>query len=313
MSNRLYKGDCLEIMKDIPDRSVDMILCDLPYGTTKCKWDMVIPFEPLWEHYERIIKDNGAIVLFATEPFTSKAITSNIKLFRQKLTWLKTRPTNVFNAKKQFMNWTEDIIVFYKKLPAFNPQMRTDGEFSGIKVQHTKTNRASGVFTKTGEMEGYIHASNNGLFYPKTVLEFSNVNHGTSCYHPTQKPVALLEYLIKTYTNEGETVLDNCMGSGSTGVACINTKRKFIGIELDDKYFNLAKNRIEDIAKCDKGCDWILYKKQSCFSATYECSNCGKCFKIERIPDYCYYCGAEIKNLHYDWFEYHFGNKKDEE
>ena len=241
---QLHKGDCLEIMPSIPDKSIDMILCDLPYGTTACKWDTVIPFERLWEHYGRIIKDNGAILLFATEPFTSKVVASNLKLFRQKLTWLKTRPTNVFNAKKQFMNWTEDIIVFYKRLPIFNPQMRTDGEFVGAKVQHTKTNRENGIFTKTGEKEGYIHPSNNGLFYPKTVLEFSNVNHGKNCFHPTQKPVALLEYLIKTYTNDGDTVLDNCMGSGSTGVACKNTNRNFIGIELNDEYFEIAQQRI---------------------------------------------------------------------
>lgn len=133
----LKQGDCLELMKDIPDKSIDMVLCDLPYGTTKCKWDILIPFEPLWEQYNRIIKNNSAIVLFGTEPFTSYLITSNIKFYRQKLTWLKTRPTNVFNAKKQFMNWTEDVVCFYKKLPTFNPQMRTDGVFSGQKIQHT--------------------------------------------------------------------------------------------------------------------------------------------------------------------------------
>ena len=242
----LKQGDCLELMKNIPNNSIDMILCDLPYGTTQCKWDNVIPFEPLWGHYLRIIKDNGAIVLFGTEPFTSRLITSQIRLYRQKLTWLKTRPTNVFNAKKQFMNWTEDIVVFYKKLPTYNPQMRTDGKFTGAKVQHTNTDRSMGVFQKTGEMEGYIHKPNNGLFYPKTVVEFSGVNHGNKCLHPTQKPVALCEYLIKTYTNEGETVLDNCMGSGTTGIACVNTNRNFIGIELDNKYFEIAKERINN-------------------------------------------------------------------
>lgn len=231
-------------MKKIPDKSVDMILCDLPYGTTACKWDIVIPFNSLWEQYKRIIKDNGAIVLFGTEPFTSELILSNIKLYRQKLTWLKTRPTNVFNAKKQFMNWTEDICVFYKKLPTYNPQMRTDGVFTGKKVQHTNTNREDGVLGSTGEKEGYVHEPNDGLFYPKTVLEYSNVNHGKQCLHPTQKPVALCEYLIKTYTNENDIVLDNCMGSGSTGVACLNTKRNFIGIELNEKYFEVAKERI---------------------------------------------------------------------
>lgn len=247
---KLLQGDCLVHMSEIPDGSVDMVLCDLPYGTTACKWDSIIPFEPLWEHYLRVIKKNGAIVLFGTEPFTSRLITSKITLYKQKLTWLKTRPTNVFNAKKQFMNWTEDIVVFYRKPPTYNPQMRTDGKFTGAKVQHTNTDRSTGVFQKTGEKEGYIHKPNNGLFYPKSVLQFSGVNHGKKCMHPTQKPVALLEYLIKTYTNEGEFVLDNCMGSGSTGVASVNTGRSFIGIELDKQYFNLACKRIED-ARCN--------------------------------------------------------------
>jgi site-specific DNA-methyltransferase (adenine-specific) len=185
----------------------------------------------LWEQYNRIIKDNGAIVLFGNEPFTSNLILSNINQYRQKLTWLKTRPTNVFNAKKQFMNWTEDIVIFYKRLPEFHPQMRTDGQFTGKKIQRMNTDRKQGTLGRTGEKKNYIHESNNGLFYPKTVLEYSNVNNGKNkLYHPTQKPVTLLEYLIKTYTNENMIVLDNCMGSGSTGVACINTNRKFIGI-----------------------------------------------------------------------------------
>lgn len=147
--------------------------------------------------------------------------------------------------KKQFMNWTEDIVIFYKKLPTFNPIMRKDGVFTGSKTQHTNTKRQDGVFQKTGEKEGYIHKGNGGNFYPKTVLEFSNVHHGNDCFHPTQKPVDLLEYLIKTYTNENDIVLDNTMGSGSTGIACINTNRRFIGIELDENYFNIAKERIK--------------------------------------------------------------------
>ena len=241
----LRHGDCLELMKDIPDKSVDMILCDLPYGITKCKWDTPIDLSVLWEQYDRVCKENAAIVLFATEPFTSALVMSNPKLYRQKLTWLKTRPTNVFNAKKQFMNWTEDILVFYRKLPTFNPIMRTDGQFSGAKIQHMNTKREDGVFHKTGEKKNYVHESNGGLFYPKTVLEFSNVHHGDECFHPTQKPVDLLEYLIKTYTNESDTVLDNTIGSGSAGVACINTHRNFIGMELDETYFNIAKERIQ--------------------------------------------------------------------
>ena len=242
----LIHGDCLVEMKSIPDKSIDMILCDLPYGTTACKWDTIIPFKPLWEQYERIIKGNGAIVLFAGEPFTSKLILSNINLFRQKLTWLKTRPTNVFNAKKQFMNWTEDICIFYKTLPTFNPQMRTDGVFTGAKIQRNNHDRSNGTLGKTGEKKDYVHESNGGLFYPKTVLEYSNVHNGGKGLHPTQKPIALLEYLIKTFSNEGETILDNTMGSGSTGVACINTKRDFIGIELNKEYFKIAEERINN-------------------------------------------------------------------
>jgi site-specific DNA-methyltransferase (adenine-specific) len=242
----LINDDCLKAMQDIPNGSIDMILCDLPYGTTKCKWDMIIPFESLWIQYNRIIKENGAIVLFGTEPFTSNLILSNLEMYRQKLTWLKTRPTNVFNAKKQFMNWTEDIVVFYKKLPTYNPQMRTDGEFTGAKIQRNNHDRSNGVFQKTGGKKNYVHESNGGLFYPKTVLEYSNVNHGRNCYHPTQKPIDLLEYLIRTYTNENDTVLDNTMGSGSTGIACLNTKRNFIGIELDEAYFGIAQDRIRE-------------------------------------------------------------------
>lgn len=239
----LYQGDCLEIMPSLPAKSIDMILCDLPYAVTKCRWDIAIPFEDLWCEYHRLIKDNGAIVLFGREPFTSYMIMSNLKEYRQKLTWLKTRPTNMFNAKKQFMNWTEDIVIFYKKLPVFNPQMRTDGQFTGAKLQHPQK-RDESVFGLTGEKGGYIHEPNGGLFYPKTVLEFSNVN-GHKHLHPTQKPVELLEYLIKTYTNEGETVLDNCMGSGSTGVACLNTGRNFIGIEKDVEFYKISEERIK--------------------------------------------------------------------
>lgn len=245
---QLIHGDCLVEMQNIPDKSVDAIICDLPYGTTACKWDVVIPFDKLWEQYNRIIKEHGAIVLFGGEPFTSLLITSNLKMYRQKLIWLKTRPTNVMNAKKQFMNWTEDIVIFYKKLPTYHPQMRTDGKFTGAKVQRMNTDRSKGVFGKTGEKKNYVHEGNGGLFYPKTVLEYSNVNNNR-WLHPTQKPVALIEYLIKTYTNEGDVVLDNCMGSGSCGVAAVNTHRKFIGIELDENYFNIAKQRIDEAIK----------------------------------------------------------------
>lgn len=246
MMINLMHGDCLELLQEIPDGSVDMVLCDPPYGTTKCKWDTEIDLAELWKQYNRIVKQNGAVVMFAAEPFTSTLIMSNLKNYRQKLTWLKTRPTNVFNAKKQFMNWTEDIVVFYRKLPTFNPIMRTDGMFTGAKVQRMNTDRGESVFVKTGERKDYIHEGNGGLFYPKTVLEFSNVHKTEECYHPTQKPVPLCEYIIKTYSNEGDTVFDSFMGSGSTGVACVNTGRNFIGMELDEKYFCIAQDRIEE-------------------------------------------------------------------
>lgn len=242
-TNKIYQGDCLEIMKSIDDKSIDMILCDLPYGTTACKWDSIIPFEPLWKEYKRIMKPNTAIVLFAKEPFTSLLIVSNLKQYRQKLTWLKTRPTNVMNAKKQFMNWTEDIVVFYDKLPTFNPIMRTDGQFTNAKIQRMNTDRSKGVLGKTGEQKNYVHQSNNGLFYPKTVLEYSNVNNHKNV-HPTQKPLALCEYLIKTYSNEGDLVLDNCCGSGTTCLAAKNTGRNFIGIEKEQEYVEIAEKRL---------------------------------------------------------------------
>ena len=243
--DNIYNMDCLEGMKQIPDGSVDAIICDLPYGTTACKWDVVIPFEPLWEHYHRICKPNAAIVLFAGEPFTSFLIMSNLTEYRQKLTWLKTRPTNIFNAKKQFMNWTEDICIFYRTLPTFNPQMRTDGQFTGAKVQHCHHDRSNGTLGQTGEKAGYVHEGNGGLFFPKSVLEYSNVHHGDECMHPTQKPVDLIAYLVRTYTNEGDLVLDNCMGSGTTAIACIKEKRHFIGFELSKEYFDKAQKRIK--------------------------------------------------------------------
>ena len=245
--NKIYNEDCLVGMKKIPDASVDCVICDLPYGTTVCKWDSIIPFKPLWEQYLRIAKKNAAFVLFAGEPFTSRLIMSNIKLFRQKLTWLKTRPTNVMNAKKQFMNWTEDICIFYRKLPVFNPQMRTDGQFTGKKIQHLNESRKKGVHNGYQEKEGYIHESNGGLFYPKTVLEYSNVHQNQDDhFHPTQKPVALIQYLIRTYTNEGDLVLDNCSGSGTTAISCIKEKRNFICFEKDETYWKKSVERVEN-------------------------------------------------------------------
>lgn len=235
----LKQGDCLKLMKDIPDKSIDMILCDLPYGTTGCEWDVVIPFEKLWEQYERIIKDNGAIVLFGNEPFSSKLRLSNIKNYKYDWYWKKERITNVFQVKKRSGKIIETISVFYKKQPTYNPQME---KYTG-KKRYNKV--------KNGKLGSLIDNNNkrvkeyedNGLRYPTQLLSFTR-DVLTSNLHPTQKPVLLLEYLIKTYTNENETVLDNCMGSGSTGVACLNTNRNFIGIEIDKKYFEIAKERI---------------------------------------------------------------------
>ena len=230
----LYNGDCLEIMKNISDKSVDMILCDLPYGTTACKWDTVIPFEPLWEQYNRIIKDNGAIVLFGSEPFSSALRMSNIKNFKYDWIWNKKLAGNGILAKKQPLKIHEIVSVFNSGI--YIPQM-TKGRYRKKMTGGIKESEITGGNSVVDEYS-------NDLYYPKTILEYGIGNMRKGRLHPTQKPVALLEYLIKTYTNEGDVVLDNCMGSGSTGVACVNTSRDFIGIELDKDYFNIAKQRI---------------------------------------------------------------------
>ena len=241
MSVKLMQGDCLELMKDIPDGSVDMILADLPYGTTACKWDTIIPFEPLWEQYERVIKDNGAIVLTASQPFTSALIMSNPKLFKYEIIWKKERPTNFMMAKKQIMKYHENILIFYKKNGTYNPQMVERKE------KNKRRNKPRGLenqvwdIKNNGKYSERVLSGTNDLIYPNSILEFS-MERGL---HPTQKPVALFEYLIKTYTNEGDTVLDNVMGSGTTGVACKNLNRNFIGMELDEGYFKIAQSRIE--------------------------------------------------------------------
>lgn len=235
----LYLGDCLEIMKQIPDGSVDMILCDLPYGTTQCKWDSVIPFEPLWQHYRRIAKPRAAIVLTASQPFTSTLICSNLKDFKYTWTWDKVNSIrNHLNAKKQPMRCTEDIAVFYREQTTYNPQMREGGYIS----RKTKPGQSDGFGTVTGTDVGRAVTS----LYPLNLLAIKG-HDPNNVLHPTQKPVALMEYLVKTYTNEGDTVLDNTMGSGTTGVACVNTDRNFIGIEMDEKYFGIAKQRIEAV------------------------------------------------------------------
>jgi len=231
---KLLQGDCLELMKDIENKSVDLILCDLPYGTTTCKWDTTINFERLWEQYERIIKNNGAIVLTASQPFTSILISSNIKLFKYELIWEKNRPTGLFLAKIQPLKYHENILVFGKSKTIYNP-IKWVGK-PNHKRGSTKGN------SEHYDTKKFNESKTDGLKYPKSVLKFDRPHPPI---HPTQKPVALMEYLIKTYTNEGDLVLDNCMGSGTTGVSCKNLNRDFIGMELDEKYFNIAKERIE--------------------------------------------------------------------
>lgn len=238
---RLMQGDCLELMKEIPDGSIDMILCDLPYGTTACKWDSVIPFEPLWEQYKRIIKDNGAIVLFGSEPFSSQLRMSNLKMYKYDWIWKKTKAQGFLNAKKMPMKDYENILVFYKSLPTYNPQGVICGNFNNFRK--SKIGKTEDVYGTEKEFENSKIGN-----YPKQIIEFSNASN-KGHLHPTQKPVALLEYLIRTYTNEGEIVLDNCMGSGSTGVACVNAGRKFVGMELEEKYFNIAKDRINEVSE----------------------------------------------------------------
>lgn len=228
----IKQGDCLELMQYIPDGSIDMILCDLPYGTTKNKWDSVIPFEPLWEQYNRVIKDNGAIVLFSQMPFTVDLVASNYKDFRYEWIWEKLTASGHLNANRMPMKKHENILAFYKKLPTYNPQFTEGKPYVATYSTHS---------SNYGKQKDNITTINDGKRYPVDIIKFNN-DRGL---HPTQKPVELLEYLIKTYTNEGETVLDNCMGSGSTGVACVNTNRNFIGIELDKGYFEIAKSRIE--------------------------------------------------------------------
>ena len=239
---QIKQGDCLELMKEIPDKSIDMILCDLPYGTTQNKSDIIIPFDKLWNSYERIIKDNGAIVLFAQGVFYVDLVNSNRKLFRYDLIWDKVLTSGFLNAKRMPLRQHEQIAVFYKKLPKYNPQ------FTSGKPLHSKgktykdkpiVNQNYGVFHTADDSR-----AGSTEKYPTSILKFQKP-HPSISVHRTQKSVELLEWLINTYTNAGETVLDNCMGSGSTGVACINTNRNFIGYELDEHYFQIAKERLE--------------------------------------------------------------------
>lgn len=233
----LLHGDCLEHMKDIEDNSVDMILCDLPYGTTACKWDSVIPFEPLWHEYKRVCK--GSIVLFASQPFTTALIHSNMKQYRYSWVWKKNFSTNFLHAKRMPLRNTEDICVFGKG--TYNPQ-KSKGH---VPTQSAKGS-SKGVLYHGTNTRAYVGGDTER--FPTTVLEFP-AHDPKHRQHPTQKPVDLCEYLIRTYTDEGAVVLDNCMGSGTTGVACVNTNRNFIGIEMDEGYFNIASKRIAEAQK----------------------------------------------------------------
>jgi site-specific DNA-methyltransferase (adenine-specific) len=237
----LHFGDCLEIMKSIDDNSVDMILCDLPYGTTACKWDVVIPFELMWKQYNTVIKDNSVMVLFGNEPFTSTLITSNLKGFKYRWDWNKKIPSGMSYARFRPMQQTEDISVFTKngdKTKYFPQMIKRDIAIKGGGMKDSQSSFSSGykALKKTYEYKN-----------PTTLIEFDKIRRGA--LHPTQKPVDLLEYLIKTYTIENDVVLDNCMGSGSTGIACLNTNRNFIGIEKDEKYFQIATDRINNHQK----------------------------------------------------------------
>ena len=239
----LRRGDCLEVMKDIPDCSVDAIITDPPYGTTQCKWDSIIPFEPMWEQLKRIIKPNGAIVLTASQPFTSALVMSNPKMFKYDWTWRKPRGTGHLNAKRQPMRDKEDILVFYKSQPVYNPQLAKGEPYTSLKGGRTPRQSDKGATTYGKFMNGAEYRNDNyGFRYPKQVIDFGVVERGT--VHPTHKPVALFEDLIKTYTNEGDLVLDNVAGSGTTGVACQNLNRNFILMEQEPEYVEIIKKRL---------------------------------------------------------------------
>ena len=249
-------GDCLELMNDIPNGSIDMILCDLPYGTTACKWDTIIPFEPLWKEYERLIKPNGAILLTASQPFTSALVMSNPKLFRYEWIWEKNFSGGFILAKKQPMKYHENILVYYKNQPTYNPifeeyadttknRFKNNGKVNSSKLQAVNyTNEIQGIKRVQDEVNLERGA------YPKSVQKIKGVpNCNGGRLHPTQKPTELFEYLIKTYTNEGDLILDNCAGSGTTAIACLNTNRQFIVMEKEQKYYDIILKRVADFNK----------------------------------------------------------------
>lgn len=243
---KLWHGDCLDLMKDIPDGSIDAVICDPPYGTTICKWDSVIDLDAMWQQLERVIKDNGVIALFAQTPFDKVLGASNLKLLRHEWIYEKTMATGGMNAKKMPLKAHENILIFYKRLPTYNPQFEKGKPY---KVTRYKAS-IKGVYEDNGLNEVF-ESVNTGKRYPRSVIKFSNPNNNS--FHPTQKPVDLMEYLVKTYTNENDLVLDFTMGSGSTGVACAKTNRGFIGIELDRDYYDIAVSRINEAKEAVNG------------------------------------------------------------
>tara|TARA_Y100000310_G_scaffold312185_1_gene359231 strand:- start:545 stop:1285 length:741 start_codon:yes stop_codon:yes gene_type:complete len=236
MDYQLIKGCCLEELPKLEENSIDLILVDLPYGTTQCKWDEVIPLERLWKEYKRVAKEDAAMIFTASQPFTSVLINSNIKQFKYCWVWEKSKATGYLNAKKMPMRAHEDICIFYKKPPTYNPQM-----WQGAPYNKGKAFRPTDVY---GKQTATLVKNDTGLRYPRTVQYFKTAESEGKSTHPTQKPIALMQYLIETYSNKGETVLDNTMGSGTVGVAAIKSGRKFIGMEIDQGYFDIAKNRI---------------------------------------------------------------------
>jgi len=236
----LLFGDCLDRMREIPDGSVNLILCDLPYGTTACKWDSVIPFEAMWEHYCRVLKKGSAVVLTAVQPFTAALVMSNPRMFKHEWIWHKSKSGSAFTAKFRPLAKHESVLVFGDGRVTYNPQMRPGEPYRRKRGAHGTNNHAVGL----GRVE--IESVNDGVRHPETVIPFQQKWRRQDQVHPTQKPVALMEYLVRTYSNRGETVLDNCMGSGTTGVACVNTGRRFIGIENHEPYFDVARQRIAE-------------------------------------------------------------------
>lgn len=254
MKWKLYQGDCLEIMPTLPDKSIDCIICDLPYGTTACKWDSIIPLEPLWKEYKRLIKDNGAIILTGSQPFTTTLISSNYDWFRYEWIWHKNMGTNFYNANKMPLKQHENILIFYNKLPTYNPIKEERTELSAKRVKSKVQgggHNANSVYNKGNFLKNGLNRKLDDLRFPSTV-QYIRMTKNERGLHPTQKPVALFEYLIKTYTNEGDLVLDNCAGSGTTGVACYNTNRNCILIEKEPEYCEIIKKRMNEVTKQEK-------------------------------------------------------------